>query len=131
MNKEEHDEYHRRLAYILLILLATLILGSFFYHYVEGWRFLDSLYFSAATMTTIGYGDFTPKTDLGKLFSVFYFFISVGIAIYGMSVFASHFIEIREEHWFEQMNDAKKNTKKIGKTLKKLFVFDNKKLKMK
>ena len=42
-------------------------LGTVIYHFVEGWSWLDSLYFSVITLTTIGYGDFSPQTDLGKI----------------------------------------------------------------
>lgn len=54
--------------------------GATFYHYVEGWEWLDSFYFTVITLTTIGYGDFTPKTDVGKLFTMVYVFI-LGLGI--------------------------------------------------
>jgi voltage-gated potassium channel len=53
--------------------------GTVVYHYIEGWSWLDSLYFSVITLTTIGYGDFSPQTDLGKIFNLLY--IVVGVAL--------------------------------------------------
>jgi len=41
-------------------------LGTVIYHFVEGWSWLDSLYFSVITLTTIGYGDFSHKPIWGK-----------------------------------------------------------------
>jgi voltage-gated potassium channel Kch len=55
--------------------------GATFYHFVEGWGWLDSFYFTIITLTTIGYGDFTPKTDGGKLFTMIYVFIGLGILL--------------------------------------------------
>ena len=42
---------------------------------------LDSLYFSVTTLTTVGYGDFFPKTDAGKMFTIFYILAGVGILL--------------------------------------------------
>ena len=54
-------------------------------------------------MTTVGYGDITPKTDFGKIFTIFYVFAGVGIALYGLSVIAAHFVDVREEFWLRQI----------------------------
>jgi voltage-gated potassium channel len=131
MNKEEHDEYHRRLLYIFSIMAVLFFGGSFFYHNVEGWTFLDSMYFSATTMTTVGYGDLAPKTQTGRFFTIFYLFASVGIAIYGLSLFAAHFVEVREDHWVERLDrvsSAKKHAKNFHESVKKLFGRDSKEL---
>jgi voltage-gated potassium channel len=60
-------------------VLGVVGLGTFFYSRVEGWRPLDAFYFTVITLATVGYGDFTPQTDAGKLFTVFY--IIVGISL--------------------------------------------------
>jgi len=57
----------------------TILLGTFVYHFVEHLRWIDSLYFSVVTLTTVGYGDFSPKTDFGKLFTIFYILNGIGI----------------------------------------------------
>ena len=107
MDEEEHRAYHRRLLYIIIVLLFILFGGATFYHLQEGWRYIDALYFSSLTMTTVGYGDFVPKTDVGKIFSIFYAFTGVGIALYGLSLLSAHFIEVREEFWLHQIGKIK------------------------
>ncbi len=64
---------------LFLWVLALLALGTWFYWRVEGWRPLDSLYFTVTTLTTVGYGDFYPRTDAGKLFTIFYIVVGIGL----------------------------------------------------
>ena len=70
------DDEFRIMLFILLSLMAG---GTFFYWRIEGWGILDSLYFCVMTMSTIGYGDFTPTTDLSKGFTIIYTLLSIGI----------------------------------------------------
>ncbi len=66
----------RILLVITLLLIAS---GSAFYSFVEGWRVLDSAYFCVITLATVGYGDFSPQTDAGKIFTIFYVVAGVGV----------------------------------------------------
>ena len=63
------DPEFRGLFYWVLGILG---LGTWFYARVEGWGVLDSLYFSVITLTTVGYGDFSPQTPAGKIFTILY-----------------------------------------------------------
>ncbi|MBS0483038.1 MAG: two pore domain potassium channel family protein [Proteobacteria bacterium] len=66
----------------LLGLIAGLIgIATLFYHQVEGWRLLDALYFSVMTLATVGYGDFAPRTDMGKLFTIGLVFSGIGLFV--------------------------------------------------
>ena len=64
---------------LLVSVVGILAFGTIFYSIVEGWSILDSLYFSVVTLTSIGYGDYTPHTTLGKLVTIV--FIGAGIGI--------------------------------------------------
>jgi|Transcript_1613 potassium channel subfamily K, other eukaryote len=44
--------------------------------------FIDTVYFIAITVTTVGYGDMSPKSDAGKIFVMV--FIIVGVALAGV-----------------------------------------------
>jgi len=74
---------------LLFFVLVILLVGTFFYHRIEGWRWLDSFYFSSMSLTTVGYGDFVPRTDIGKIFTVFYIFSGVGVILGFVSLVAN------------------------------------------
>jgi voltage-gated potassium channel Kch len=71
--------------------------GALFYQRVEGWNLLDSLYFSVITLTTVGYGDFSPSTTAGKIFTMFYIFIGIGIILGFVNAVAERSMEQRGE----------------------------------
>src|SRR5215212_1678741 len=64
---------------VVYLVIFVLISGMIFYHSAEGWNWLDSLYFSVTTLTTVGLGDFSPKTDAGKAFTIVYILVGLGI----------------------------------------------------
>ena len=46
----------------LLTVLIYYIVGALFFCNVEGWTIIQSIYFTTVTITTVGYGDFSPST---------------------------------------------------------------------
>jgi len=50
-----------------------------FYSLQEGWGVIDAFYFSVTTLTTVGLGDLSPTTPVGKLFTVGYIFSGLGL----------------------------------------------------
>ena len=125
MTEEEHKAYHRRLIYVFLMIMIVLFGGATFYYYVEEWSYLDSLYFTSSTMTTVGYGDITPKTVEGKVFTIFYLFIGVGVALYGLTLMAAHFVEVREEFFLERIGKIRlrHHTETLWEKIKNAFSY--------
>ncbi len=65
--------------YLVALALLALTTGTVVYHLVEKFPWVDAYYFSVITLATVGYGDFTPHTNFGKIFTTFYIFVGVGI----------------------------------------------------
>ena len=70
------DKEFRALFFWVLGILA---MGTWFYARVEHWSALDALYFSVTTLTTVGLGDLSPQTDAGKIFTILYIFVGIGV----------------------------------------------------
>ena len=59
--------------------LVVLGIGTVAYRLLEDWSWVDSFYFSAIAVTTVGFGDFSPTTDGTKLFTVAYVFFGISL----------------------------------------------------
>ena len=82
----------------LLVVVAALIGGgAVFYRFVEDLTWLDSVYFTVITLTTVGYGDIAPATGVGKAFTMLYVLIGVGVLVAFAGQLASTILELRLE----------------------------------
>ncbi len=70
-----------RVKGILAFTVGMIFWASVFYHYVEGWGWLDSAYFSVVTISTVGFGDFSPETAAGKIFTMLYIIVGLGVFV--------------------------------------------------
>lgn len=65
-----------------MLLGATLfvcIYGSMGFHHLEGYTWSDSFYWTVTTMSTVGYGDFSPTTQLGRIHAMTVMVLGIGI----------------------------------------------------
>jgi voltage-gated potassium channel len=66
---------------IALIYVTSLLLAALLFSFVEGQSYLDSLWWSVVTALTIGYGDISPETAVGRIIAaLFQHFWIFGIA---------------------------------------------------
>lgn len=76
---------------ILFVLVAVILaVGATFYHLVEGWGWVNSLYFSVTTLATVGFGDFSPATQVGRVFTMVYIFVGMGLILAFVNAVAHH-----------------------------------------
>ncbi|MFD2702463.1 potassium channel family protein [Paenibacillus shunpengii] len=78
-----HGFKDKKFLALFVVMLATLLSGTIFYSSVEGWNWIDALYFSAVTLTTVGHPELSPQTTFAKIFTVIYMFAGIGIT-FGM-----------------------------------------------
>lgn len=79
------------IIHLVVILTIIIIVGAISIYLIESTNenakiktVLDAVWWTAATVTTVGYGDIVPITDLGRIVGIAYMF--VGIAILGLFV---------------------------------------------
>ena len=82
IRKHHYHSFRNRGLYFLAIASLTLGLGTFGFHRLEGFSYIDSFYF--ASMIATGQGpapSIFPATAPGKLFTCLFAFFSVGSMI--------------------------------------------------
>ncbi|MFD1899020.1 potassium channel family protein [Enterococcus termitis] len=74
---------------LFILTLLTLLSGSIFYSWSESISLFDAFYLSFITLTTIGYGDIYPVSTVGKIFTILYVIVGLGIISLFISKLAS------------------------------------------
>lgn len=97
-----------RIRIVLLAVLLAILLGTVVFHLLEGWSILDSLYVTVQTVTTVGFGDLTPRTAIGRLFAIFFMMLGVGVVLYALT---STVQSIVHSEMFAQYGHSRKMSK--------------------
>ena len=87
---------------ILAITLTVIAIATVFYRAVEGLRWIDSLYFSVITVSTVGFGDISPETVAGKVFTMIYVVIGIGVFVALVSAIGHHLVAVKKPRGDDQ-----------------------------
>lgn len=74
----------RTLMLQTISFLVYLLAGAAVYSHIEGWAYLDAVYWADFTLLTVGIGDYSPMTHLGR--SLLFPFAIGGIIILGLVI---------------------------------------------
>ena len=97
---KEHNEkfaiFIAALAFLVPGLLLFVFIPAKIFSYIENWSYLDAVYFSVVTLTTIGFGDIVPGQQ-GWLYRVaIIFWIIIGASYFAVMIsFVSKAITVK------------------------------------
>jgi len=63
------------------------------YEVIEGWTFLDALYMTVITITTVGFTEVHPLSYAGRIFTIFLIIGGVGGALYILTTVGQYILE--------------------------------------
>jgi len=66
------------LIYLLMMAALGILISALIISYVEKMKYGDSLWWAFVTATTVGYGDISPRTHVGRFVAIFLMLIGVG-----------------------------------------------------
>ncbi len=72
-------------------LISLILLGTFWYVYYEGYSWVDALYMTVITMSTVGFREVHALSDPGKIFTILLILSSLGVVAYFLSNITENF----------------------------------------
>ncbi len=75
------------------VFIGIIVVGAVGYTAIEGWSFLDALYMTVITVTTVGYAEVHPLSTGGQIFSIFLIIGGVGGALYVLTGIIQYVVE--------------------------------------
>ncbi len=86
MQNPIHVVFRSKMYTALLLLFSLLCLGIIGYIIIAGFSFVDAVYMTVITITTVGFGEVAPLTAEAKLFTILLILASVVIVGYALTV---------------------------------------------
>lgn len=83
----------RRLISASLAIVCAISFGAIGFLLIENFSVLDSFYLATETVTTVGYGDVTPKSPAGRIFAILFMLIGGGTVLYSLTILAQAVIQ--------------------------------------
>lgn len=113
------------LVYIIYISIAILIISAAMYSVSEHISYDQSLWWAIATATTIGYGDISPHTPLGKFAAILLMIIGIGFIGVLTSSLTNFFIRDhtndRMETVLKKLNQLEQSNRDLQKEVHELL----------
>lgn len=89
------EQTRRNFAVVLVAVVVLVVVGMIGYSVIEGWRWLDALYFTIITFSTVGFQEVRPLDANGRIFTMFMIFLSL-IVLAMLSASVTSFL-VRQE----------------------------------
>jgi voltage-gated potassium channel len=87
------EEFRNRIIKVLSLISLMIAFGTTGYMVIEGWNFLDSLYMTVTTLTTVGYREIHEPSSRGMVFTIILIVFGVGTVLYALTIGARVIIE--------------------------------------
>jgi voltage-gated potassium channel len=101
----------RHLVISIALAFLILVMGTIGYMLIEGWGFLDALYMTVITISTVGFSEVRPVDAIGRVFTMFIVLTGVGFSLY----VAGAIVQFMVEGQIRQIMGRRRLDKKISR----------------
>ena len=102
-----------RIRTAVILLLTLVMIGIIGYMIIEGDDFLNALYMTIITISTVGFGEIHTLSITGKIFTIILIIFSFITYAYAISVITTYFVESKLSLWFLKGSRGKSILKKM------------------
>lgn len=87
------DEYIYRIYTSIGLILSSIVLGIVGFIFIENYTLNEAFYMTIITLSTVGYTEVRPLSELGRIFASFLIIGNLGVFAYSVSVVSASIIE--------------------------------------
>lgn len=111
-NKNQ-NEYNRlyglgKIIFAFTLMIIILFIGVNGFIIIEGYTFLDAIYMTVITVSTVGFGEIQELSKTGKVFTIIIIIISWITFAYAISMITSYFVEMELGGFFKKYKTKSK-----------------------
>lgn len=92
MRKNNPQFYNSKIYIAIFMLFSIVFIGVSGFMVISDFSWLDALYMTVITITTVGFGEVAPLDNHSKIFTIFLIFSSVTIVGYAFSIITEHIL---------------------------------------
>ena len=108
MNNPLLKLYRSKIYTAIMMLIVLLCIGILGYRFLSGYSWLDAIYMTVITITTVGFAEVNPLDIQSKIFTIFLILTSVVIVGYAISIITEY---ILSRNNFEDIKQRKMQKK--------------------
>lgn len=79
---------------LVLSIICLIFISAVFYHYLEGWTWIDSVYATILTITTVGHSILVPSSTISKIYTSVIAFIGIAMVLTLFGIVSSHYVTL-------------------------------------
>jgi voltage-gated potassium channel len=84
---------YQKLGLTILLIILVIFAGTVGYRIIEAWTFVEALYMTIITISTVGFQEVGPLSETGRIFTIFLILGGIVVITSGISLIFSSIIE--------------------------------------